>query len=80
MDTGSHSFIVRIWDESVEGGESVWRGSIEEVGGERKLYFSRLDGMVRFIQDQMGFKPPVKFAIWDLVLKRMKDVVQKLRN
>ena len=74
MDIKSYSFIVRIWNEAVEGGENVWRGSIEKVGNDGKQYFSHLDGIVRFIQDQIGFISPDKAKDRWSFLQRIKDV------
>jgi len=80
LDIKSHSFIVRIWNDSVGNGKSVWRGSIEKVGSDRKIYFSHLDGVVRFIQDQIGYELPGRTNTLTALLHRIKDAIHKHRN
>jgi hypothetical protein len=52
----TQSFVVRIWHEAVNGkGQAdVWRGSIDHVGTNKRLYFADLDAVVRFIQERVG--------------------------
>lgn len=51
-----HAFIVRIWIEPREAkdAEPIWRGVIEDVNGEKPVYFDHLDKMstyfTRFLQ------------------------------
>lgn len=54
----SHAFIVRIWNESGDdpGAASLWHGSIDYVGGNRRLYFYNLDSMVKFVLEQTGIR------------------------
>jgi hypothetical protein len=42
-----HAFIVRIWIEpqAAKDAEVIWRGVIEEVEGDERLYFDHLDKM-----------------------------------
>ena len=56
LQADTHAFIVRIWQEDASGeGQAVlWRGSIEAVGNGPRQYFSDLQAMVRFIQEQLG--------------------------
>jgi hypothetical protein len=77
LEIKSYSFIVRIWNEAMEGGENVWRGSIEKVGNDGKQYFSHLDGMVGFIQDQIGFVSPAKAKARQSFLQRIRDAFTK---
>lgn len=77
MDIESHSFILRIWNDSIGARESVWRGSIEEVGSDRKFYFSHFEDVVHFIQEQIGVKPPGKIKFWKAFIRRIKDAVNK---
>jgi hypothetical protein len=51
-----YAFIVRIWCEAVDerGRITAWRGSIDEVGSDRRLYFQSLPRMNRFIRQQLG--------------------------
>lgn len=54
----THAFIIRIWPEEIdkEGNRTAWRGTIDHVGTDRRLYFQDLDGIVRFIQEEIGVK------------------------
>ncbi|MCB0180913.1 MAG: hypothetical protein KDI62_21985 [Anaerolineae bacterium] len=56
MQNNHHSFIVRIWFEATEAAEiaRTWRGSIEQVGQQNRLYFQDLAAMCDFIQDEAG--------------------------
>ena len=42
-----HAFIVRIWIEPREAKDAdpIWRGVIEDVNGEKPVYFDQLDKM-----------------------------------
>jgi hypothetical protein len=46
--------------------ESGWRGSIDDVGSGRRLYFYDMESIVRFIREQVsgntGFQIPKKMA------------------
>ena len=50
------AFIVRIWRETLDDKDDVvtWRGSIDHVGSDRRLYFQDLDGIARFIRESTG--------------------------
>jgi hypothetical protein len=52
----TQSFVVRIWHEVVsgQGKEVVWRGSIDHVGADQRLYFADLDAAKRFIEERAG--------------------------
>ena len=56
MEQDTYSFIVRIWQESEEDTDEpmAWRGSIEQVGSDQRLYFYDLEGILRFIETQTG--------------------------
>ena len=43
----THAFIVRIWLEpqEVKDAEPIWRGVIEDVEGDERVYFDQLDKM-----------------------------------
>lgn len=60
MHSQNYSFVVRVWLESTYSDEKVaiWRGSIEQVGSDTRIYFSDLDGIARFIQAQIGMETP----------------------
>jgi hypothetical protein len=52
----TYSFVVRIWQEAVDGDGTIlaWRGSIDDVGNAERSYFSDLDSIAPFIQRQIG--------------------------
>ena len=70
MENITHAFIVRIWHEEDDTDEEVssWRGSIEHVGEEKRLYFHELEGIIRFIREETGIQtgPPTPWwrALW----------------
>lgn len=65
MQTDTYAFIIRIWHEAIDPKEKiVWRGSIERVGTEQRLYFFDLDCMLQFIQDQAGLPRPGSNSLW----------------
>lgn len=56
-----HSFIVRIWIEPREAkdAEAIWRGVIEDVEGDKPVYFDHLDKIrIYFAQylEKIGIK------------------------
>jgi len=57
--TDIHSFIVRIWAEQTDNQGQVlaWRGSVEHVGKNQRVYFSALDELVTFLQNKTGIDP-----------------------
>lgn len=71
LRTEGHAFIVRIWRQNVSGADetSVWRGSIDHVGGGERLYFSDLAAIGRFIQDQAEIDLHGQSSRW----KTMRD-------
>ena len=56
MDKDYDSFVIHIWYESSSGTNQPadWRGTIDHVGEDKRLYFCELEGMQRFIQEQTG--------------------------
>jgi hypothetical protein len=49
-------YILRAWQEraSAAGQEAVWRFSLEDTLGTRRVGFSRLDGLMDFLQMQIA--------------------------
>jgi hypothetical protein len=47
----THAFIVRIWIEprEINGAEPIWRGVIEQVEGDARLHFDRLDKLCSYL-------------------------------
>ena len=56
MQNDRFSFIVHIWREAEDREDSMyaWRGSIDDVSSNKRLYFNDLDGITRFIEEQVG--------------------------
>lgn len=56
MHDDTHAFIIRVWHEAADEDDhsGAWRGSIIHVGSECRQYFQNLDGIVRFIEEQLG--------------------------
>lgn len=66
----SFSFIVRVWKESshtADDNPAGWRGSIERVGLNQRMYVHQLDSILAFIEEQTGMQVkqphPIK-AVW----------------
>jgi hypothetical protein len=58
MEGDTYSFVVRIWHEAVDetGSITAWRGSIEQVGDDRRVYFMHLGEIISYIERQVGLK------------------------
>jgi hypothetical protein len=74
LESDIYSFIVRIWCETRNepNDQSVWRGSIDQVGNNQRLYFHDLDGITRFIQEQIGLQTKKRRFTWKSLLARIK--------
>jgi hypothetical protein len=70
----SYAFIIRIWCEAFDekGNVSNWRGSIDYVGGNQRLYFENLDGIVRFIQEQTKIRLNNNFTWWQFIVLKVR--------
>lgn len=55
MPNNKHAFVVRIWREpaALPGHAEVWRGSIDDVGGGVRSYFSSLDEISELIRRKL---------------------------
>ncbi len=74
MQSDHYSFIVRIWREGEDhpGDRAAWRGSIDDVSSNKRLYFNDLDGIRRFIEEQIGSLTQKSSLNWT---RRFKDEV-----
>jgi hypothetical protein len=45
-------FIVRMWPDPAAGDAAGWRGSVDDVLRNRRLYFTNLGAMCEFIAEQ----------------------------
>ena len=52
MKRSEHRFVVHVWREIAVDGEGQWRGSVDHIGHERRLYFSSLVDLIDFIRER----------------------------
>jgi hypothetical protein len=71
----TYAFIVRIWHETQdeEGNIVAWRGSIDHVGSDQRLYFQDMEGILRFIEEQTGVNAGHPGSRWKALLARIRD-------
>jgi hypothetical protein len=51
FESGTHSFVVRIWLEEAAAGRPLrWRGHITHIPSDRRQYVESLEGLVDFIE------------------------------
>lgn len=82
MRNETHAFIVRVWYEARDstGNIVAWRGSIDHVGADERLYFQDLQGVVTFIQEQTGINNKQPPTGWQSSIKRIQDELKKFRS
>jgi hypothetical protein len=56
-----------------EGHIVAWRGSIDHVGSDQRLYFHDLEGILRFIEEQTGMDAGRPSSKWKALLARIRD-------
>ena len=59
MERPEHRFVVRVWLEAGTGHDRQWRGAVDHVGHERRLYFTSLGDLMDFIRARMSSEPEV---------------------
>ena len=76
MEKDTQSFIVRIWRELVDkdGRTLLWRGSINHVGSNQRLYFRDLESVVEFIRSKAGLTAEPG-SWWQLRLARIRQKI-----
>jgi hypothetical protein len=74
MEEDTQSFIVRIWRELVgkDGRALLWRGSINHVGSNQRLYFRDFESVVEFIRNKAGLRTEPG-SWWKLKLTRIRQ-------
>jgi hypothetical protein len=79
LEGQNYSFVVRVWLESANREQEIalWRGSIEQVGSDCRLYFSDLDAITRFIQTQIAPDIPISISRWQAFRKYVKNSIRK---
>jgi hypothetical protein len=75
MEEDTHSFIIRIWNaaEDRPGKPSAWRGSIDYVGNDKRLYFTDINSVVGFIHEQVDSMSRTSSSSWGF----FKDYVNR---
>lgn len=70
IEGNTSSFIVRIWRESTDesGHIPAWRGSIEQVGTNKRLYFCDLKHALRFIEEEANIMGDQGASKWSDLL------------
>ena len=79
MEDDTYSFIVRIWQEAEDNAAepTAWRGSIEQVGSDQRLYFYDLEGILRFIETQTGITTHRPIIRWRPTWEALKAWFRK---
>ncbi|MBG7609482.1 MAG: hypothetical protein IZT55_01310 [Anaerolineae bacterium] len=82
MNADTHSFIIRVWHEAQDSDGNIlaWRGSIDHVGSNKRLYFQNLDGISNFIQEQSGVRKTKKGSLWRAPFIWIENEINKLRK
>jgi hypothetical protein len=50
MERTEHRFMVHVWFEQTSDGGGQWRGAVDHVGSQRRLYFSSLSDVMDFMR------------------------------
>jgi hypothetical protein len=85
VEKETHSFIVRIWNaaDAKTKDSAGWRGSIDEVGSGRRLYFYDLESIVRFIREQVavnsGMPVPARMPTLASLKARIRALWERIR-
>lgn len=71
--SSSQAFIVRIWSESSHesGSASGWRGSIQTVGSDSRLYFHDFRAIRRFIEESLQITSSPARSWWQTLLHKL---------
>jgi hypothetical protein len=79
VENDIQAFIVRIWHEEEDDQQErlIWRGSIEEVGSDKRLYFYDLDGIIRYIQEHTGIDARRSLTRWQSFLSSIRSWISK---
>lgn len=78
MEKDSHAFVIRVWNEgSGAGRAAAWRGYIEHVNHGERMYFYDLNGVARYIQQQLGLQSSEPHLQWRAWLHQVKHAFRK---
>ncbi|RLE42615.1 hypothetical protein DRJ16_04630 [Candidatus Woesearchaeota archaeon] len=75
MQNKAHSFVIRIWREGDDENDpqAPWRGYIDYVGKDKRLHFRDIEGITRFIQQELELPPTEKSGWWQKILVHVSD-------
>jgi hypothetical protein len=76
----NYSFVVRVWLESSDRADrkrSVWRGSVEQIGNNQRVYFSEFNEISRFIEEQIKFQATAPSSNLRRLLEKIKSVLKE---
>lgn len=56
LDERSHTFVVKIWEErrDIAGVERTWRGSVDDIQGGTRVYFTTLAELSNYLRRRSG--------------------------
>ena len=74
MPGDTYSFVIRIWADSVDeaGRPANWRGYIDLVGGDQRLYFQELESIPPFIKHQVNLPDNRSRRWWHWLRARLR--------
>lgn len=76
LEDNTHAFVIRVWNEGNSADSpKFWRGYIEHVNHNSRLYFSDLNGIARFIQQQISFQSGVSRSRWAIWLSWFNNAI-----
>jgi hypothetical protein len=69
----SQAFIVRVWSESTDesGNAAGWRGSIQNVGSDSRLYFYEFSAIPHFIEESLQITSNQPRSWWQILLHKL---------
>jgi hypothetical protein len=53
----SHLFTLRVWTETLGGGQQEWRGKVHHIGSGETRYFRSWEALVAFLTDMAAAVP-----------------------
>lgn len=81
QESGSHSFVVRIWIEEVadDSGKAFWRGHVTHIPDGARVYFQDLDDLLVFVARYLHasgvpLPPRLRLKEWVRQLRQRFDV------
>ena len=78
MRSDTYAFIVRLWreDKNGAGDPGDWRGSVDYVVSDQRLYFIDLKGLSDFIYRHSGIRLPHSAPWWHTLRNLFRNGTQ----